>query len=41
MGFPKVFCDAVGKRINAGDMLVSRLSAREKSCESRWHRGWR
>ena len=28
MGYPKVFCDAAGKRTNAGDMLVSCLSAR-------------
>ena len=28
MGFPRVFCDAEGKRTNAGDMLVSCLSAR-------------
>lgn len=28
MGFHKVFCDAAGKRTNAGDMLVSCLSAR-------------
>ena len=25
MGFPRVFCDAVGKRINVGDMFVSCL----------------
>ena len=26
-GISRVFCDAVGKRITAGDMLVSRTSA--------------
>ena len=29
MDFSRVFCDAVGKRTNAGDMLVSRQAHRD------------
>ncbi|HBN57219.1 MAG TPA: hypothetical protein DD414_10630, partial [Lachnospiraceae bacterium] len=34
----RVFCDAAGRRINAGDMLVS-CKAHGSYRESRWHRG--
>ena len=34
----RVFCDASGRRINAGDMLVS-CQVHGLYRESRWHRG--